>query len=96
MSIDNFRISLLTWAGILCYDNGMKSSLPKTNAQIQRERYDAMREAANAAGWSSWAAYCTAVIHGAVRISRPPRRWISARGKLKANGARPKSAITVG
>jgi len=73
-----------------------KSTLPKTSAQRQRERFAAMKQAALAAGWSSWAAYCTAVIHGAVRISRPPRRWISARGKLKANGARAKAPMTLG
>jgi len=39
-----------------------------TGAKRQSHRYAVLNQKARAAGWSSWAAYCTAVINGVVNL----------------------------
>ena len=66
-----------------------------TGAKRQSHRYAVLNQKARAAGWSSWAAYCTAVINGAVslqgksgrikkRLTRnPDRLFIESVNKLE-------------
>lgn len=65
-----------------------------TQARRQSRRYVALNAKARAAGWSSWAAYCTAVINGDVNLKtkngrikkqltrKPDRVFVDSMNKL--------------